>query len=125
MGKKILGKCPVCNGKIVITTLKCVDCETEIRGNFELDDFFKLSDEQLIFVKTFIRNRGNIKEVEKELGISYPTVRNKLDEVIESMGYKIEKNAAVTKRRKEILFKLENGEISSDEAIRLLKELDY
>jgi len=124
MKKSIIGKCPVCGGKMAITALKCEECEVEIKGLFEIDDFFKLNNDQLHFVKTFVRNRGNIKEVEKELGISYPTVRNKLDEAIEAMGYPIEKDAGILRKRKEILSKLESGELSSNEAIEQLRELD-
>ena len=123
MKKRIVSVCPVCGNKMHITALKCNNCKTEVLGDFELDELFKLNEKQLEFVKVFIRNRGNIKEVEKELGISYPTVRNKLDEIIEALGYKVENEIA--EKRKEILSKLENGEISSDEAIKLLKSLEY
>nr|HPO60929.1 DUF2089 family protein [Exilispira sp.] len=81
--------------------------------------------EQLLFVKTFIRNRGNIKEVEKELGISYPTVRNKLDEVIEALGYTIEQKDDYQVKRKDVLARLERGEITSEEAIKMLKDIEY
>lgn len=125
MKKKIVSICPVCGNKMYITALKCSNCHTEVIGDFELDELFKLNEKQLEFVKVFIRNRGNIKEVEKELGISYPTVRNKLDEIIRALGYRVEKTDEIAEKRKEILSKLENGEISSDEAIKLLKSLEY
>jgi len=125
MKKALISACPVCGGKMSVTSLKCDECDVEIRGRFELDDFFKLNSEQIFFLKTFVRNRGNIKEVEKELGISYPTVRNKLDDIIEAMGYKVEKDANSARKRKDILAKLENGEISSSEAIKMLKEIEY
>lgn len=70
-------------------------------------------------LKCLLKNRGNIKEIEKELGISYPTVRNKLDEVISALGHKVEKQ---TVNQKEILEKLSKGQISKDEALKLLKE---
>ncbi|MCX8057956.1 MAG: DUF2089 domain-containing protein [Spirochaetes bacterium] len=124
MIKKILTKCPICGDKMVVTSLKCLSCNVEISGNFELDDFFKLNNEQLSFLKSFIRNRGSIKDVEKELGISYPTVRNRLDEIIETLGYKVERDRNYEKKKNEILQKLENGEITSNEAIKMLKELE-
>ncbi len=124
MKKSVISKCPVCGGKMAITSLKCMECEVEIKGTFEIDDFFKLNNDQLHFVKTFVRNRGNIKEVEKELGISYPTVRNKLDEAIEAMGYKVERDAGIVRKRKDILAKLEQGELSSEEAIEKLRNID-
>lgn len=77
--KKIISRCPVCGGELVVTRLKCNSCETVIENNFRLSRFDYLSDEELYFTETFIRCRGNIKEVEKELKISYPTVRAKLN----------------------------------------------
>ncbi len=123
--KKMIGRCPICGQALTVTSLFCKECNLTISSDFELDGFFKLTNEQLLFVKTFIRNRGNIKEVEKELGISYPTVRNKLDEIIEALGYKIEGKDDFQNKRKEILSKLEKGEITSEQAIELLKEIEY
>ncbi|HSH34898.1 DUF2089 domain-containing protein, partial [Schnuerera sp.] len=93
---------------------------TSIEGNFSLCKFCKLSNEQKNFLEAFIRNRGNIKEIEKDLGISYPTVRNKLEDVIKTLGYKPQYNEPKIDK-KEILRKLDEGEISSEEAIKLLK----
>jgi len=72
-------------------------------------------------VEVFIKNRGNIKEIEKELGISYPTVRGKLENVIEAMGYTSEPLAPKV-NKKEVLEKLSRGEITTEEAVQLLKE---
>ena len=104
--KKVISRCPVCNHELTVVRLKCDSCETVIENNFRLSKFDYLSDEELYFTETFIWCRGNIKEVEKELGISYPTVRSKLD--------------AITKKE-EILKALENGEITAEEAIAQLK----
>lgn len=120
MKKKVIGKCPVCNHELDVTRLHCSYCDTTIEGKFDLCKFCKLNDEQKYFVEIFIKNRGNIKEIEKELGISYPTVRNKLENVIEALGYNAKYTSAVNK--KEILAKLNSGEISSEEAIKLLKQ---
>ncbi len=117
MKREVLGRCPICESETTITEIYCKNCETTIRGNFELCKFCKLDEEQKYFVEVFIKNRGNIKEIEKELGISYPTVRNKLDGVISSLGYKLEKPAT---NQKEILEKLSKGEISKEEALKLL-----
>src|SRR5690554_323088 len=87
MTNKLLGDCPVCSKNLKIVALHCPSCDTEIRGNFTAGKFAQLSDSQLKFVEVFIKSRGNIKEVERELGISYPTVRNKLDEIINALGY--------------------------------------
>lgn len=84
-----------------------------------------MTDEQRDFVATFIKCRGNIKEVERELGISYPTVRGRLDAVIEALGFPLERDredeAQIAGRRKEILDSLAKGELSADEAVKILK----
>jgi len=117
--RDVPGSCPICKGETRITEIYCKNCETTIRGEFELCKFCRLNEQQKYFVEVFIKNRGNIKEIEKELGISYPTVRNKLDEVISSLGYKLEKPVI---NQKEILEKLSKGEISKDDALKLLNK---
>jgi len=120
MKREAIGRCPVCNHEMNIERLHCSYCETAIEGKFTLCKFCRLTDEQKNFVEVFIKNRGNIKEIEKELGISYPTVRSKLENVIESLGYTVKHEPRVDK--KEILSKLSAGEITAEEAVRLLKE---
>lgn len=78
---KLFESCPACGGQIVITECKCSNCNLEMRGEFGLGPFNRLSEDQLTFVQVFLRTRGNLSEVEKILGVSYPTIRNKLDEV--------------------------------------------
>lgn len=118
MKKEIIGKCPVCENEMVVTELKCKKCNTIIKSEFEMCKFCKLGKQEKYFIEVFIKNRGNIKEIEKELGISYPTVRNKLDEVIEALGYHVETKISINS--KEILDKLSRGEISKEEAFKLL-----
>ena len=91
-----------------------------IENNFKLSKFDYLSDEELYFTETFIRCRGNIKEVEKAMGISYPTVRSKLEAVIKKLGYETGTDDQ-TARKEEILRALENGEITAEQAIAQLK----
>ena len=112
--KKVISQCPVCVGELSVVRLKCAKCGTVIENDFTLSKFDYLSAEELHFTETFIKCRGNIKEVEKELGISYPTVRAKLDGVIQRLGY--EKEAARDEemlRREAVLRALEQGEISA------------
>jgi len=119
---KILNKCPVCGGKLYITKLECSKCKTVIENEFDLSTRFEyLSSDQLNFVGTFLKNRGNIKDVEKELGISYPTVRAKLDDVLTALGYNIQP-AASNVDKKKVIDMLDKGEISPDEAIKMLNE---
>ena len=117
---KVISRCPVCDQELTVVRLKCDACDTVIENNFRLGKFDYLSDEELYFTETFIRCRGNIKEVEKELGISYPTVRSKLDAVIKKLGYETEPDEQAAKKE-EILKALENGEITAEQAIAQLK----
>ena len=120
MKKKIVNVCPVCGGDLIITELKCPNCNTKIQGEFEFDDFMKLDDEDKEFLVEFLRSRGNIKEVQGRLGISYPTAKSRLDRLLKNLKlYEEEKNSM---SKEEILEKLEKGEITADEAIALLKE---
>lgn len=121
MKRDVLGKCPVCDSHTEVSKISCNKCGTTIEGRFNLCKFCQLTKEQKSFIEVFIKNRGNIKEIEKELGISYPTVRGKLENVIEALGYTAE--PVVTKtNKKEVLEKLSRGEITSEQAINLLKE---
>jgi hypothetical protein len=123
MSYPIPSPCPVCSHPLHITELHCEKCATTVRGRFTTNALHRLSREQLDFVEVFIKCRGNIKEVERELGISYPTVRSKLEQIIEAMGYPAYKpNSEESKRRKEILERLNKGEISTEEALRILNQ---
>lgn len=118
MAYKILSRCPVCNSKLKVVKLKCDNCGTVIENEFELSKFAYLSAEELNFIEVFLKCRGSIKDVEKELGVSYPTVRGKLDDVLSSLGYTVTK--AKSPDNKEVLDSLEKGEITPDEAIKIL-----
>ncbi len=120
--KKIISRCPVCAGELKVTRLKCGACETVIENDFALSKFDYLSDDDLHFTETFIKCRGNIKEVEKELGISYPTVRSRLDGIIKKLGYEEASSPdEEAMRREEVLCRLEQGEITAKEALQMLK----
>ena len=120
MEYKVISRCPVCGGKMKVIKLKCGSCSTLIENNFTLSKFEYLSLEQLNFIETFVRCRGNIKDVERELGISYPTVRAKLDDVIDAMGYQVSKKPSVDS--KNVIDMLERGEITAEQALNMLKE---
>lgn len=116
----MISKCPICNAKMDVTKLNCKSCGTSLEGRFTPCKFCQLSAEQREFTEVFLASRGNIKEVERFLGISYPTVRSRLDHVIEALGYRVEHED--DSQRKDILKALNDGEISAEEAIRLLKK---
>jgi hypothetical protein len=116
MVKKIISRCPICNEELTISRLSCGACQTQIDTLLPIPAFFRLPEDLQEFVMVFLRCRGNIKEAEKELGISYPTVCKRLDLVNELLG-----NQPVGISRHEILEKLERGDITAQEAAQLLK----
>jgi hypothetical protein len=99
--------------------MKCPECGTGITGDFPLDELFKLNADQLNFVKLFLRKRGNLSEVQKELGLSYPTVRNRLENILRTLGYDIEEQI----NEWDVVEQLREGSIDAETAINLLKEL--
>jgi len=115
--------CPACTKPMRVTGLTCPHCETSIRGQFEVSGLHRLTGEQLQFVEVFLRCRGNIKEVERDLKISYPTVRSRLDQVIQSMGYPLqrEESSEPSHGREEVLDALGRGELSFEDALQILK----
>lgn len=149
----ILTKCPVCQGDLVVTRLHCPACETTIEGSFDptvagsrlqeafspeqlkpLLPFSRLSAEQLQFVQTFVRCEGRLNRMADELGLSYPTVRNRLDDIIRAMGYEPSRDEAgrpdaraaaqpelTAAERQEVLDLLSKGEIDLEEAKRRLR----
>jgi len=122
--KSIIGYCPICKEKLIVKTLKCNHCDTEITGEFELNPFDYLSKDQLDFALVFIKNQGNIKSIEKDLGISYPTVKKNIDELCNSLNIKaisyVDNNDDLREKTKR---QLKNGEITFEEAERILGEL--
>ncbi len=129
MKYKAPGICPVCGEKLTITKLSCPKCSSAIEGDFQPCEFCRLPAEDLDFVKVFIKCRGSIKDVEKELGISYPTVRGKLDTVIKNLGFEVPDKEAVRENevkkaaRSDILEQLSSGVITPKEATEKLKNL--
>jgi hypothetical protein len=124
INNKVLNHCPVCGEELIITKLNCRHCQTKIEGEFVPSKFCRLPKEQLEFIEIFLKSRGNIKDVEKELGISYPTVRNRLDSVLQALGCSVEKSefAKDDLPRQEILSSLERGEITAEEAAQELRK---
>jgi len=115
----IPGECPVCNGELKIDSISCTECDMKMTGTFYVSGFSKLSPKQLEFVKAFIKCKGSIKEMEKELGISYPTVKSRLDEVAGALGLAVEPEPE--KGNTDILESLDKGELSIEEAVNIIK----
>lgn len=117
--------CPVCSGELVITSLRCRECDTALQGRFASGAFSQLNEEQLAFVELFVRNEGKITRMEADLSLSYPTIRNRLLEVIRALGYEPGEDefAGLSEgERKRIVDDLERGKISYEEALRLIQE---
>lgn len=116
-----VSRCPACSdNNFEISRLTCRTCGTVVEGHFVASRFAHLSEDNLSFAETFLKCRGNIKDVERELGISYPTVRSRLDRLIQAMGLSPDSDGD---RRKDILAALEQSEMSPEEAIEALKDL--
>ncbi len=122
----VLGICPVCGDVLTITRLHCRSCDTTIEGQFSTGRLSQLTPEQLQFVEVFMQCEGKIKGVEEKLGISYPTVRSRLRDVIVAMGYDVgpeDDDAALQAEdiRRQVLDELAEGRITSEEAIARLR----
>ncbi len=118
-------ECPVCHSELTITRLYCRECDTTIEGRFVTGPFAHLSPEQIEFVEIFIRNEGKLTHMQDELGLSYPTIRNRLHQVIRTLGYEPGKDDSANlsdEERRQILEDLNAGKITSEEAMKMLRE---
>jgi hypothetical protein len=118
--------CPVCQGELLVTRLHCPSCAAEIAGEFPLGRLASLRDPHASLIELFLRVRGNVKEMERELGLSYPTVRARLDEALTAAGFGREpspEEADLASRRTAILDALERGDIDAASAAAQLREL--
>src|ERR1700726_4624843 len=124
--RPIILKCPSCEGNLTVTSLGCPDCSINITGEFALPQLLKLTRAQIDFVEVFLKNRGIIREVERELGVSYPTVRARLDEVIEAIGFNLASVPSAeeaargadlnSRERRVVLEELRSGKITPEQA---------
>lgn len=123
----VRGDCPVCGGPFHITRLECNACGSALEGHFLLHRLSRLTHDQMNFLESFIGNRGVIKDIEVDLGISYPTVKARLDDVTRALGYAASESSLrpsqVREERRSILEELQNERISADEAARRLAAL--
>ena len=111
--------CPVCNNRLATTRLTCPECSTELSGAFISCEFCALTDEDRDVLRVFLASRGNMKELERHLGVSYPTARARFDGLLTRLG--IERAAPPAPSRVELMEQVARGEIDVDEAMRRLE----
>ena len=129
MSRDVISTCPVCSSELAITRLQCRGCGTAIEGEFNVGRFGRLSREQLTLLESFLRARGNAKELERELKVSYPTVRARIDSLVRALGLadgssagdESEDRGESSELRRDVLERLARHEISADEAASLLR----
>jgi hypothetical protein len=136
----VIATCPVCSGELTITRLHCRACGSALEGEFGVGRFGRLDREQLGLLESFLRSRGNLKEMERELGISYPTVRGRVDALVRALGFGDAPDSALedletdfeqpagdgadaAAARREILERLARKEIGAEEAAEALRAL--
>jgi hypothetical protein len=133
---KALSRCPVCEATLYISELACARCQTRIQGTFDPCRFCRLEKEQLAFVVLFLRCEGNLSRVEKELNLSYPTVRNRLAAALTALGLtgNVENeppeipstpplSPEMAERRRALLESLEQGDMSAEEVALALRDV--
>jgi len=121
----LIGACPVCGETLEVTRLHCRNCDTTIEGHCSVGAFDRLTPDQLGFAETFIQCEGKLNRMEEKIGLSYPTLRARLHELIRAMGYEVgqeEAPAGVSdEERRQILDDLAAGRISSQDAVKMLQ----
>ena len=116
-------RCPLTGGEIVVTRIYCPDADVSIEGRFAVVEppFAQLTPEQIRFIEVFVRNEGKLNRLEDELGLSYPTIRSRLQDVIRALGYEPGKEETPTVDRKQVLADLDAGLISFEDAMQKLQ----
>lgn len=86
MPHDVIAICPICASDLAVTRLHCGTCGTSLEGEFSVGRFGRLTREQMALLESFLRSRGNLREMERELGLSYPTVRSRVDGLVRALG---------------------------------------
>jgi hypothetical protein len=87
MAHDVISTCPVCSSELAVTRLHCRSCGTTLEGDFSVGRFGRLNRDQLVLLESFLRSRGNLRDMERELGISYPTVRSRVEALVRALGF--------------------------------------
>ena len=136
MPHDVIANCPVCSNQLAITRLHCVSCGTTLEGDFSVGRFGRIDRDQTVILESFLRSRGNLREMERELGISYPTVRARVEALVRALGFGPRADAddaaevddptiriATPADRTVILERLARHEISAEEAAAAIRAL--
>src|SRR5262245_64548650 len=136
MPHDVISTCPVCAGELAVTRLHCRSCGTTLEGEFSVGRFGRLTREQLALLESFLRSRGNLCDMERELGISYPTVRGRVEALVRALGFgprpdseeaaddaAAAADADPTAARQAILERLGRKEITAEEAATAIRAL--
>ena len=137
MPHDVISTCPVCASELAVTRLHCSTCGTTLEGDFSVGRFGRLNREQLTLLESFLRSRGNLREMERELGISYPTVRSRVEALVRALGFgpradaddagevdaSTQPTAPPGRTREEILAALARHEITAEDAASAIRGL--
>jgi hypothetical protein len=134
MAHDVISTCPVCSGELAVTRLRCGSCGTTLEGEFSVGRFARLSRDQTALLESFLRSRGNLRDIERELGISYPTVRARVEALVRALGFGPRSDddtpedapaspAPATQTRESILERLARREITAEDAAAAIRAL--
>lgn len=135
MPHDVISTCPVCSNELSVTRLHCRACGTTLEGEFSVGRFGRLNREQLALLESFLRSRGNLREMERELSLSYPTVRSRVEALVRALGFgpRADADEAVAEAgevvtdaaaaRKDVLERLARHEIGAEEAAATIRDL--
>jgi hypothetical protein len=132
MAHDVISTCPVCSGELAVTRLRCGSCGTTLEGEFSVGRFARLSRDQMALLESFLRSRGNLRDIERELGISYPTVRARVEALVRALGFGPRSDdetaagddaPAEPRTREAILERLARREISAEDAATAIRAL--
>ncbi|MGI6368818.1 MAG: DUF2089 domain-containing protein [Anaerolineae bacterium] len=127
--RKLIEHCPTCGSPLVVTEMRCTACDTQLRGTWEPCRFCQLDADSLRFIEVFVKNRGNLKEMERELAESYWTLRARLNQVIEELGLESPElpgapdPSEAEQARTQLLRQVQEGTLSASEAVARLAQL--
>ncbi|HET7473032.1 MAG TPA: DUF2089 domain-containing protein [Candidatus Limnocylindrales bacterium] len=132
MAHDVISTCPVCAGELAVTRLRCTSCGTTLEGEFSVGRFARLSRDQMALLESFLRSRGNLRDIEREMGISYPTVRSRVEALVRALGFGPRDDDATeagddddrpADTREAILGRLARHEITAEDAALAIRAL--